>query len=430
VKNSKYQIVASLLVIALVLNVLQPAFGDYSEKYLTRALISPDCKYLACAFKSTACHDVLDPPSTQFEHQIQSVFDIDRRTWKILGHIVRQGPFPLDGTGQHLGLVAFSPDSKYLATTSAKTELSLIQRMLGPNVFSVPSVQITTSIWDIGQQKIVNTLSHIENPGCLSSSDWIISMPKYDMENILSLAHHESKIELWNFLSGKHELDFAPVSAGVAQGGGDQIWPDPCSFSPDNAILQANVRHLEPSSKESYMVRLFDTQSGKVIRNLPVKSNLRAFSRDGKILVACSTDISAWDINSGKQIWKNDLGAAGISERDSICTGGNRVLIYFEVCPEVTMKDGRKAMLHDGTHGMQVFDVNTGKLVRNFGTSRDYTREVRLTPDGKKILVFTGKGLSPTIETIDVDSGKIIGHLECPFAAVGSILNDCSPSLK
>jgi WD40 repeat protein len=413
---------------ALLTTLAPCSFAQYGSDHITGTLISPDCKSFACYFKATACKDALDPPSAKVEHQVIASFDLEKRKWKILDQIERKNLSNSDRSSQYLRLIAFSPDGKYLAISNTRTEFNLLQRLMN-SPFDIPSVHATTSFWDTQQQKLVSTLDNVETPGCMSSTGWIISMPKFEIPNAFTLAHDEQEIELWNFLSRKRELSFAHAIFDLSKGG-DQFSPGQYSFSPDSKFLAVNITHLggvgvavpPHSLVDSHMVRIYDTHSGNVIKTLPMLGRVQAFSQDGKTLLSCGKELTAWDVSSGKQIWKKQLNATGSSGRESICSAGNRVLAYFEPYQRVKMKDGKEAELHNGLHFTQVFDLSTGKMVRDLGSESDYTKEVMLTPDGKKVVTFNGKGSAPKVKFFDIDSGKLVSELDCNIDEIEAIL--------
>jgi WD40 repeat protein len=347
---------------------------------------------------------------------------------EILDQIERKNLSNSDRNNQYLRLVAFSPDGKYLAISNTKSEFNLFQRLVNSS-FDIPSLHATTSFWDTQQDKLVSTLDSVENPGCVSSTGLIIGMPKKEIPNAFTLAHHEQELELWNFLSRKRELSFAHAIFDLSKGG-DQFSPGDYSFSPDSKILAVKITHLEGvgvvvpphSLVDSEMVRVYDTHSGTVVKTLPMHGLVQTFSQDGKTLFSCGKDLTAWDVSSGKQIWNKQLNATGSSGRESICSAGNRVLAYFEPSQRVKMKDGKEAEVHNGLHSSQVFDLSTGKMLRDFGSESDYTKQIMLTPDGKNVVTFNGKGAAPKVKIFDIDSGKLVSETECNINEIEAIL--------
>jgi WD40 repeat protein len=117
------------------------------------------------------------------------------------------------------------------------------------------------------------------------------------------------------------------------------------------------------------------------------------------------------------------MGATGPSYREEMCVAGNRVLTYTERTQPERMGNSTYELIRNGTHDTQVFDLTTGKLVRDFGIDRDYTEHVMLTPDGKKMVHFSSKHSDPTVTIYDVDTAKLLTTIKCPMDTIMAILD-------
>jgi WD40 repeat protein len=413
---------------ALVGSVV-PATAQYKTDCLMNAVVSPDAKSVACTFKATACADVLDPHATSTEHQVVAVFNLETKRWKIVEQIERTNPKNDGLTNQYLGMIGFSANGKYFAATNTKPERTFIQRLAGMP-FAIPSHQTTVTLWDVKTKRPINSLKNVDSPDFLSSTGCILNVPTMQSLGMMHLTAFEEKIDLWDLITGKRELSLEPVVLDLAKDGGEQYDNAPFAFSPDGKLLAASIYHLPvipPGHTQgpapAHEVRIYDTQSGKPIKTLPIHATRLAFSEDGKTLVSCETGVEAWDLTSGKNLWKQNVGATGTSGREAISVAGNRVLTYTERLQKMRMSNGSPGLLHNGTHDTQVFDLATGKLIRDFGIDSDYSEEVTLTPDGKNMLHFSDKRAGPTITIYEIQTGKLLNTIKCPMDEIEAILD-------
>jgi WD40 repeat protein len=135
--------------------------------------------------------------------------------------------------------------------------------------------------------------------------------------------------------------------------------------------------------------RLWDTQSGKVLRTLtghsgPLESV--TFSPDGKKVLTGSWDKTArlWDAQTGKEI-RTFTGHDGWVLAITLSTSGKWVLTGSG----------------DGT--ARLWDIQTGKEIRVFTGHKDRVLSVAFSPDGKQVL--TGSA-DKTARLWDTQSGK------------------------
>jgi len=404
-----------------------PSSAEFRKDYLVNSCISPDTKYVACTLKATACADVLDPHVNSTEHQVVALFNVASRQWKILNQTEQINSQPSDFSHQYLGLSGFSPDSKYLATTDTRSEKNFFNQLIFGD-WGLPTIRSTITLWDTETQKSLNSMSDVERPGALSAAGCILSLPPFQFPDVLHGARVQEKIGLWDVKTGKHQLDLTPITMQNPEGG-EQYDSNPCSFSADGRLIAALVTisvgttQTPAMSSWSHAVKIYDSQSGKCLKTIPISESCReAFSPNNKILVTSGKNLEAWDVDSGKRLWKKELQATGTSGREALRIAGNRVLVYFEPKLTVRMANGSLAESHDGNYTTQVVDLTTGKLVRDFGPEKDYTKEVMLSPDGKKIMTFSGKVAPPRIRVFDVDSAKLSSDIPCPMGELEEIL--------
>jgi WD40 repeat protein len=135
-------------------------------------------------------------------------------------------------------------------------------------------------------------------------------------------------------------------------------------------------------------VRLWDLASGKdrLLAELPesVKVWVLTFSPDGKRLFVAANDPSlcCWELDSGKQLWKNGLGADHLTISPDGCT----------LCSDTS--SGQDLRLWDAGSGRRIGGGSTGKNVWSLGRLALDSRTVFLT-DHEDVMLW------------DVASGKV-----------------------
>jgi RNA polymerase sigma factor (sigma-70 family) len=161
------------------------------------------------------------------------------------------------------------------------------------------------------------------------------------------------------------------------------------AFSPDGK------RAL--SSSFDTTVRLWEVATGKellCLRGHTERSDCAVFSPDGKRALSCSWDgtIRLWDLETGKELKR--FGATG--EPGIHITR----LVFFP--------DGKQFLcIATDHHALQVRDIETGKVVMDFGRHNGHIYPVALSADGKQVLEGTYDESLP-VRLWDVASGKLL----------------------
>jgi RNA polymerase sigma factor (sigma-70 family) len=178
------------------------------------------------------------------------------------------------------------------------------------------------------------------------------------------------------------------------QGHTDRI--ERIEFSPDG-------RHLLSCGMDA-TIRLWDLHTGREVRRFEGHEDRVEcvnFSADGRRFLSASWDwtIRLWDVESGKELRRIQfLGEPGV-----------------HVSGDWWLPDGRRCLaLATDHHALQIYDVQTGKLLKDFGRHPGHIYSAALSPDGRQVLEGSYDYVAP-LRLWDVDSGQLIrefkGHI-------------------
>jgi WD40 repeat protein len=160
-------------------------------------------------------------------------------------------------------------------------------------------------------------------------------------------------------------------------------------FTPDSASLV--------SAAWDNTIRVWDVVTGRELRQINGHQRVvtgLALTPDVKQLVSSSQDgtIRVWDFATGQELRRMSWSAADIAlaaDGNTLATAGGEALLW---------------------------DIRTGKRIRPIGDMED-THGVRFTPDGKKLAVRTGLGVS----LWDVAAGKKLLSLDGLSRPLGAL---------
>ncbi len=144
------------------------------------------------------------------------------------------------------------------------------------------------------------------------------------------------------------------------------------AFSPDGRTLA--------SASLDHTVKLWDTQTGTVVKSLPQQDKVYAiaFSPAGKILaIAGQKTVGVWDVDAGEL--KQEL------------SGNTYATVAVAFSP-----DGRLVAGGDVSGRVTLWDVQTGTLEQTFSDHADVVDALTFSPDGK-LLASGGYDLSVII---------------------------------
>ncbi len=326
---------------------------------------------------------------------------------------------------QHESMVqsaTFSPDGKYIATTSTDSAVRIWDTKTGKpvteplkhegevraTVFSQDGKHIVTTaydksanIWEINTGKrIKRWKGHIGYAETSPNGKYILIKSSYQIF---------SDASIYDVKTGKEQLSYFNTAV----------------FSPDG-------KYIVTVSNDS-TATVWDAGSGKqVTEALKHKSRVRSaiFSPDGKYIITVSSDKTArvWDARTGKQV-AEPLEHEGNINSAAFSPDG-RYIVTVSNDSTATVWDARtgkqvaEPLEHEGNinsaafspHGnyivtaswdntARVWDVKTGKQVTEPLEHEDYVRSAAFSPDGRYIVTASG---DRTARVWDVKTGKLL----------------------
>ncbi|KIM24806.1 hypothetical protein M408DRAFT_75367 [Serendipita vermifera MAFF 305830] len=260
-----------------------------------------------------------------------------------------QNIYPLQGHGDWVLSVSFSPDGKRIAS--------------GPS-------DHTIRVWDAetGETVLGPLQGHTDSVFSVSFSP--------DGKRIVS-GSEDDMIRVWDAETGETVL-------GPLQGHSDRVLS--VSFSPDGKRIV--------SSSEDHTIRVWDAETGETILG-PLQGHSRgvmsvSFSPGGRRIVSGSEDhtIRVWDAETGETIVGPLQGH------------------HYQVLSVSFSPDGRRIVSSSEDHTIRVWDAETGETVLDpLQGHSDMVWSVSFSPDGKRIVSSSS---DHTIRIWDAEAGATI----------------------
>jgi WD40 repeat protein len=198
--------------------------------------------------------------------------------------------------------------------------------------------------------------------------------------------------------------DKAPVAAAQANKVGEVRQFEGHAGTILRVAFSPNGR-LAASSSTSNTVRVWEVATGKLLHALEGHSDrvdCVAFSPDGKRLLSCAWDgtVRLWDVDSGKELRRFE-------------SQGNPGL---HVCNVVFFRDGKRFLWNAADHeALQIWDLENGQLLKEFGEHPDHVVAVALSPDGKRALEGNWDS---NLRLWDIESGQELRQFQGHSGAV------------
>jgi WD40 repeat protein len=243
---------------------------------------------------------------------------------------------------------------------------------------------------------------------------------------VLAARHGDNTIRLYDVVKGVELLQItlrpggkqAPGNVIVLGGPRGRTRGPGLAFSPDGALLVAP----RPGGSGS-LLALFDTTTGKELRRIESPQRVAgfAFSPDGRILATENADrtVTLWEVASAKE--RGRLGKPAAQRRPPDAgMGGFRVVLDGMALPSgepsspvglTFSPDGRSLAARAPDLSVRVWDVDSGKELRQFKGHSGGVEVVAFAPNGKTLV----SGATDTTVLL-WDSTALRKELQAPLA--------------
>jgi WD40 repeat protein len=337
-----------------------------------RLAFSPDGKKLAAISQYDATVRVwdvdsgrlrhrLDPPGAERYMHIGLAYSPDGRLLTVSSYAGRNrigalhfwdaatgqfcGRLALDGGSA--GRLAISPDSKLIAVATSNG----------------------VRVWDLASQKelAANDEAHQGNLGCIAVSTG----------GLVATASDDHTVRVWDSASGRQRSKLTHGS-----------WVRAIAVSPDgtklvSSSLDDTVRLWDlPAGRELYRLAGHGEVGGR---------RAVGFTRDGKRFLSWGDDfyLRVWDVATGKAVREHRIRPPGIPVPDEDAEMRDHAKLH-PFGDASFSSDGQAFVL--GIRGTATFfDIETGKRTRDISPGTPSVDRLALSPDGKLLLV-SGRG--------------------------------------
>jgi WD40 repeat protein len=355
--------------------------------------------------------------------------------------------------------VAFSSDSKLLATSDSNGEIQVWQILDDRKLFTCKAhnnwvwfVAFSPNTWILasgGTDSIIK-LWDIVSGECLrileGHNSMIYCVAFSPDGKILASSSEDAKIGLWDVVTGQ--------SIGTLTGHVSPVWA--VAFSPDGQTIA--------SGAAEQTIKLWDVKTGECFKTWEAHSGWvksLSFSPDGKMLFSGSFDgtVKQWDMHTGElrrtfQGHSNAVTAIDISPNGQILTSSSYdcTVRLWDIVTGQCIKtlqghtnrvwsiafstDGKMLASGGDDHAAKLWDVTSGQCTKTIQGHSNALYRLALHPGDR--LLATGCE-DQTVRLWDIDAGQfktLIGHINrvisVAFSPDGKILasGSCDRTIK
>ncbi len=323
-------------------------------------------------------------------------YDLRLRIWGTNGQLLRE----LGERQSPVILASFPADGKALFSVTRRSTIDfwdlstgLVTRKLDISAAITRSIDLSPGggqilsgatdgqlkLWDAANGRMLRTIS-----GHAKSVLKVTFSPDGKM---FASGGMDNDVKLWSTSTG----DLVHTLLG------HDHWINALAFSPDGRFLMSGA-----GGKDT--LRLWDTSTGQIVRILSGETgtvNAAAYSPDGRYILSANGEgsLRLWDVTTGNLVRTfKGLRARPDFKDDTEGSGGVRF-----------SPDGRKIVSVGLGSTIRVWDVATGRLMKNFKSNSTYVSSVAFTPDGQQIVSADEDGF---LKLWDAESGTLVRTFE------------------
>ena len=269
------------------------------------------------------------------------------------------------GERTHVSDVVFSPTATHLAILN----------------YAVDSVTTTVNVWDVNAREQV--------------SQWEIvgrsRVAAFSQTDPLLAISFENEIHLWNWQTGE--------SLGVMIG--ERRPSETCYYFNNGSTCTSNAQdHASVFSPDSRYLIVVSTRPDIELWNIKTRRLEGHFeghtgnwvedvviSPDGTYIATFEQETASvyvWDMESRQLLWKAKSGIGGIS--DFVFSPDSQHL--YIATKTVRLRRSNLGPWQGWDDQVRVWDVNTRQQVDTFGSEFRSLKEIKLSPDGKMMLLY------------------------------------------